>query len=166
MFGERIVWCLLMRALILTVAAALLLYGASLFSRDRESPRWARVADSARQEDEPARFESLTALVKSVDDMSTGSVEVRERPATPPPAAPEYALQSATAAPVRVEKRLTPKRNNAAKSNSDRSQGQRRQAATAAQAASIEEVADAPSPSERGSQRATPIEYSLADRGN
>jgi hypothetical protein len=155
-----------MRALILTVAAALLLYGASLFSRDRESPRWARVADSARQEDQPARFESLTDLVKSVDDMSTGSVELRERPATPPPAAPEYALQSTTAAPVRVEKRLTPKRTNAANSNSGRWQGQRRQVARAAQAPSSEEMAGAPSSSERGSQTATPIEYSLADRGN
>lgn len=166
-FGEQIIWCLPMRALIFTVAVALLLYGTSLFSRDRESPRWARVADSARQEDQPARFESLTALVKSVDDISTGSVEVRDRRATPPPAAaPEYALQSTTAPPVRVEKRLTPKRNSAADSNSDRSQGQRRQVATAAQAASTERMADAPSPSERGSQTATPIEYSLADRGN
>jgi hypothetical protein len=155
-----------MRVLTFTVAVALLLYGTSLFSRDRESPRWARVADSTRQEDEPARFESLTALVKSVDDMSTGSVEVRDRPSTPPPApAPEYALQSTAAPPVRVEKRPTPKRNNAAHSSSDRRPGQRRQVATVAQAASIE-MADAPSPSERGSQTATPIEYSLADRGN
>ena len=166
-FGERVVWCLLMRALIFTVAVALLLYGTSLFSRDRESPRWARVADSARQADAPARFESLTALVRSVDDISTNSVEVRGTRATPPPAAaPEYALQSTTAAPLRAEKRLTPKRNNAASPNSDRWHGHRRQVATAAQAASIERMADGPAPSERGSQTVTPIEYSLADRGH
>ena len=151
--------CLLMRALILTVAVALLLYGTSLFSRDRESPSWTQAANSSwRPVEEPARFESLTALVRSVDDLSTGSLEIRDGPALPPVTGREEELVLSGAAPrPAVQKRLTSKRTNVAKSNSAKSQGQPLPRAVKAVPPSATE------PSKAGTQ---PIEFTLADRGN
>src|SRR5215203_2802872 len=75
-----------MRALLCTLAVALLLYGTSLFSRDRDDPRWARSAiNSPHQEQAPQRFESLTALVRSIEPLTTGSVEVYDKQPTSTP---------------------------------------------------------------------------------
>src|SRR5215203_6141656 len=110
-----------MRALLCTLAVALLLYGTSLFSRDRDDPRWARSAvNSTHQEEAAQRFESLTALVRSIEPLTTGSVEVRdEKPtSTPIPArgdAPNGpAITPAATAPA-AERRPTLNRDHTAK---------------------------------------------------
>ena len=150
-----------MRALLSTLAVALLLYGTSLFSRDRERPPWAHSAvdRSGPQEQSAPRFENLSALLHSLEPVATGSVRAHEVQQDTPAVAQPNATASAAASAA--EKRPTLKRDDPAKWRP-----QPRRTPRLSQVATREQLIEEPSAATTAHIRADPIEYSLADRGN
>ena len=156
------------RALICTAAIALLLFGTSLFSRDRDHPPWAqRGNEGARRNGEPnKRFETVASLLESLEDVTTGSVETRnvrrlpqdDRPINFEPSRP--APEGGPVAADRVPRSAAPKRYPA--SPSGKVQPQRRRDAFVPS----QEVPQALPRATDQPVSAQPVEYSLADRGN
>ena len=147
-----------MRALLCTLAISMLLYGTSLFSRGRDDPAWAR---SAHQEQAAQQFESVAALVTSLEPPTTGSVEARStpvavqvRPGEEKPPVPPAATEGADA-------RSTPIRNSAPKSRPAKMHTQAGRTSKPMQVACRDDSTDQPAP-----PAPVPVEYGLADRGN
>ena len=147
-----------MRALLCTLAISMLLYGTSLFSRGRDDPAWAR---SAHQEQAAQQFESVAALVTSIEPPATGSVEPRSISVAAPVRAGEDKPAVAAAATEGADARSTPIRNSAPKSRPAKMHTRAGRTSKPMQVASREDSTDQPAP-----PAAVPVEYGLADRGN
>ena len=147
-----------MRAVLSALAVSMLLYGTSLFSRGRDDPAWAR---SAHQEQAAQQFESVAALVTSLESPTTGSVEQRSTPVASPVRAGEDKPAVPAAGTEGADARSMPIRNGASKSRPAKVHTHAGRTSKPMLVASRGVSTDQPAP-----PAAVPVEYALAERGN